>query len=65
MLSEMLKTKIKAWVQREMAGYMRECGSDYRSYMREDGVADFAPDGPDDLKEAVSNYITEVILGER
>jgi len=64
MLADFLKLKIRIWVHRELAGYMRECGSQYRSYMRQDGVADFASDGPEDLKEAVSDYITEVITGD-
>ena len=62
MLNEVLKAKIKAWVARELAGYMRECGGDYRSYMREDGVAEFARSGPAALVDAVADFITAVLL---
>ncbi|PUZ28642.1 hypothetical protein DCC81_03930 [Chitinophaga parva] len=63
MVNEISKSRIKAWVNRELAGYMREFGSDYRTYIREDGVGEFAADGSEDLKEAVAGYITRVIMG--
>lgn len=62
MLNENLKSRIKAWINKELDSYKKECGlSDYRMYLLEDCAAELAPDGPESFPEEIYDYIAKLL----
>lgn len=56
---------IRIWINRELAGYITECGSEYRSYLIEDVVSDISSkSGRPDLKEEIADIARSILNGD-
>jgi hypothetical protein len=56
---------IVGWLNRELDGYVRECGSDYRAYITEDAIGEFVGwDASEEEKDEVSELCRKFLNGE-
>lgn len=62
--SEMIQD-IRLWINRELNGYIKECASEYRSYMIEDVVSDISSkSGRQDLKQEIADIARMILNGD-